>query len=219
MPTPAMIGTSNQPKGVFFMKQWIQSSLILFAAMNNGLAAAETFKDPTSGVEFPSEVTVNEEGKDVTLSATGVDTRKKFFVKVYSIAHYMQDPIKGDKDELFAEIFTDGKPKQLTTKWIRGVDANKIRSEAMKSFQKIVPKDQLDQIQGDLDTYLGFYDADINAGDTHEVIWLPGGKVEVIVNGQKKGEITSDDFAKNLWSIWLGPKSIVNRDQMVKFDQ
>lgn len=187
--------------------------LFTVASMYTGAFAADTFEDPATKVSFPTKVTV----KNSTLDATGVATRSKFFIKIYSIAHYMQNPVKGSKKDVFDEIFKDGKAKQLTTKWVHEASLQQVQEGFLESFKKALPKQDAAFIQSEIGQYVSLYDNGVKPGDVHNVRWLPGGVVELEINGTVKGTVTSIDFAKGLWGIFLGPKSVVDRNNLVKF--
>ena len=59
---------------------------------------------------------------------TGASTRKKFFVTVYHVAHYMQ-PIDSQKTDLdkIQQVMQENKAKQLTLKWVRDLESQKFK--------------------------------------------------------------------------------------------
>lgn len=181
-----------------------------FSVPNSADAA---ITDSATGQSFPDTVTVSVDGKDTTLTGTGVSTRKKFFVKVYSVAHYMQDP-KGSGNDLFDEILNSDKPKQLFLKWVRSASGKKVQDGYKESFDKVVSRGQ-SNVQSDVDKYIGFFSKGVTEGNTHQMNWLPDGTIEVYINGNQVGSIKNKDFAKALWEIWFGRKSVVNRNQLV----
>jgi hypothetical protein len=69
-------------------------------------ATEENVQEPSTDKFFPKEVAFTYDGKDYTLSVTGLGVRKKFIFKVYGIAHYMEAPEmeKNATDEEMQEI-------------------------------------------------------------------------------------------------------------------
>ena len=63
--------------------------------------------------------------------------------------------------------------------------------------------------------FIGFFNQDVQKGDEQILRWIPGGYVEVLINGKAAGNITNHDFAKALWSIWFGQNSVVDRNSLV----
>jgi hypothetical protein len=49
---------------------------------------------------------------------------------------------------------------------------------------------------------------DVKPGDRYALTYVPGRGTELTLNGQPKGVIEGEDFAKALFSIWLGPEPI-----------
>lgn len=164
--------------------------------------------------DFPKEISFSENNHEYHLSLTGVSLRKKLIVKVYYVASYLQSdaPQGGD---ILNEIMQDGLAKQLTLKWVHDVDKNRVVNGYRESFENALSETEKNQLQSELNQYLSFFQNDVKKGDVHVLRWLPGGFVEVIINDQKVGSVTNVNFAKGLWSIWFGPKSVVNRDQLI----
>ncbi len=177
--------------------------------------AQEFLEDPLTQARFPLVIAFNDKEIDDILQATGVASRTKFFVKVYSIAHYWQHPLKGSEQEIVEAIFQDGKAKQFIIRWLRDIPLEKVRETFYDTFQNILPENDRHHLQKDIDRFLTFYDEDVQKNEQHGIRWLPGGHIQLWVDGKKKGELTSVNFAKALWNIWLGPKSVVNRQQLL----
>lgn len=190
------------------MKSKILSCLALFCAIT--LHADVT--DEATGISFPSEVSFDYEGKTYDLDVTGVSTRKKLIIKVYSVAHYLQKEAQG-ADRL-DKILSDENAKQLTIKWARNVPLEKILSGYHDSFKSVIPSPSPEQ-QKNIETYTSFFKQEANKGDEHVIRWIPGGIIEVEVNGTKAGTITNSQFARDLWNIWFGNKSVVNKDKLM----
>lgn len=183
------------------------SSLCLFADAN--------ITDSNTGITFPSEVSFKSNGKDYKLQATGVSTRRKFFVKVYSVASYLQDAAQAKGGDKFEQIMQPDKAKQLTLKWVHEASVGKIQEGYHESFRSALPEDQYAQQKNDIEKYISFFNVDVKVGDEQVIRWLPGGVVEVLFNGKSAGTLTNPEFAKTLWSIWFGPNSVVKRDELV----
>lgn len=179
------------------------------------LFAQKDISDSSTGETFPSNVSINHDGKDYQLKATGVSTRKKFFVKVYSIAHYLQDSAFGKSADKLKEIMSDNNAKEFLIKWVRSVDAKTAADGYRDSFKGALTSAEYSQLQSVINQYISFFNQDIKEGDEHVIRWLPGGYIEAIINGNKAGNITNPDFARALWSVWFGSKSVVNRDGLV----
>lgn len=186
--------------------------LFCFFALNT--FAADDVRDSSTGEVFPSQVSFDHDGKQYQLDATGVATRKKFFVKVYSVASYLQSGADKGGSDKFQTIMQDDVAKQLTLKWVHDAGQDKVQEGYLESFKSSMGS-QYVQLQNDLNQFLQFFNAPVKKGDEHILRWVPGGYVEVIINGKKAGSVTNKDFAKGLWNIWFGDKSVVDRNNLV----
>lgn len=163
---------------------------------------------------FAKEVSFVAEGKTYDLQLTGTAVRKKFVVKVYDVGHYLEKGavLSGDK---FEQILNDDKAKQLTMKWIRSVTAEQIQNGYKESFKAVLSPEEQTALNQDINTFIAFFNVGINKGGEQVLRWIPGGTIEFDMNGAKVGSIKNPAFAKGLWSIWFGPHSVVNRDNLV----
>lgn len=177
--------------------------------------AQSELKDNATGAVFPSDVSFDYNGKNYHLQATGVSTRKKFFVTVYSVAHYLQDGTGSVGGNKFQAILQDDKAKQLSIKWARSIDSGKVQDGFQESFKKALSQSDYAKLQNAVNEFVGFFNKNVNKGDESVIKWAPGGYVEVDFNGNKVGSLTNTDFAKGLWTIWFGEKSVVDRNQLV----
>jgi len=197
------------------MKFFTHLFLSFFCLLSHCLWAQQEVRDNATGATFPSEVTFEYDGKEFYLMATGVATRKKFFIKVYSIVHYLEKGVEGAGNDIFQEIMRDDIAKQLTLKWVRDVPAQRVQEGYHESFQAALSGNELDQLHNDINRYIQLFNQNVQKGDIHVLRWLPGGIIEVFINGNRVGNISGQDFARGLWSIWLGNKSVVNRNNLV----
>lgn len=187
-------------------------SVFFISFIHSGSSAQDTIKDSSTGQVFSKEVTFNFQGQEYRLEATGVATRKKFIVKVYSVAHYIQDPSSTTINE---DVINDAKAKQLTLKWVRNVSAKRVQDGYRDSLQKAISSSDYSRLSSEVDQYISFFNQGARKGDEHVIRWLPGGNIEVYINGSKVGNITNTDFARGLWNVWLGQRSVVKRNDLI----
>jgi hypothetical protein len=187
--------------------------LLLVVFTTGTLFPQETVTEPSTGKSFPASVVVAKDQAPLTL--TGVAVRKKFFFKVYGIAHYAQDPPKGSSAEVLKAMLVDGKAKQITMDFSRDVDGEKIKEAYADGFRENATAAELAEIQPLVDQFVGYFLGGVKENQQFVLRWLPGGIVQSIVVGEEKPAITNPVFARVLWSIWLGKDSIVDRDDLV----
>jgi hypothetical protein len=195
------------------MKPLQYAAFLLCAA---GFASAqETVTEPSTGKAFPLSVSVTSEGKEFSLSLTGVTVRKKFFFKVYGMAHYMNDPVKGTEEEAFAQILKEGKSKQIIMEFARDVGVSQIQDAYRDGFRTNASAEDFKRIQPMVDQFVGYFTDGVKDGDRFVLTWIPGGTVIAVMRGAEKKPITDQTFARALWSIWFGEDSIVDREELV----
>lgn len=182
------------------------ASLLLLPVLNS-----KEVKEAVSGEVFPDTVSFDFEGNKYNLDLTGTAIRKKYIVKVYAVAHYLeQGPVlTGDKYE---QILTDDRAKQLTMRWLRGVTAEQLVHGYKESLEAVFGKDN--EFSDEVEAFLGFLNVNVKKGDVHILRWIPGGVIEYLINDQKVGTIENEAFAKGLWATWIGPNSVVNRQEL-----
>lgn len=189
---------------------WVLLGALIFTT---GLHSAEEMTDSDTGKTFPKTITFQHQGEQFNLSGTGVSTRKKFFVKVYSIASYIEDPSSVKEGDIFNNILNSKQAKQLTSIWLRNVGQNKVQDGYRDSLKKVTSGNS-----SEIDKFISFF-GDVNNGDTHIIRWLPDGTITVTINGEEKGSIKNEQFAKALWSVWFGKDSVVNRNKLISLIQ
>lgn len=187
----------------------------IFCFFSIALLAQGEIEDKSTGITFPREVTFDYAGKEYNLTATGVSTRKKFFITVYSVAHYLQEGAEKSAVDKISAIMNPDNAKQLTIKWVRNIPVDKVQDGYHDSFRGAVPAEELYKMQNEISQFIGYFNKEVQKGDEHVIRWIPGNHVEVYINGTKVGMITNEAFAKGLWNIWFGNKSVVNRDHLI----
>ena len=177
--------------------------------------AQEKVVESSTGKSFPSVEKFKYNGTDYSVNLTGVTVRKKFFFKVYGMAHYLQDPVKSDKKTGINNILSDGKAKQISMIFVRDVDKKKIQDTYMEGFQNNSSQEDFNKIQPQVNQFLGYFSKDVNENDEIVLRWLPRGTVITIFQGEEKPAITNKMFARILWSIWFGDDSPVDVDDLI----
>lgn len=196
---------------------WLFIFTILFPFLGFS-ETISTVEDPCTKLRFPKTVSFSERKQNEKLPITGVCGRKSgFFSYMYALGHYMEGPFPDKPEEIYQLILADNKPKQLTFEWTSDVDLEDIQEDYKKSFHKILSDEEYAPLASSIDEFINLYHTDIKKGETHFLRWLPGGKIELLVKGEEKTLFPNPDFAKALWSLWFGPKSIVSREPLISF--
>lgn len=176
-------------------------------------------REPQTGIEFPKNVSFQYAGKDYSLSSTGTAVRMKFFFKVYGMVHYMDEAGEAKQPTLqkaLEEIMADNTAKQMTIEYVREVDGNKIQSALRNGFQRNSTPSEYQEVLPLVDELCESFNQPVKKNTQFILRWLPGGTIIYLLNGEQKAVIQNPLFARILWAIWLGDKSVVDRNQLVR---
>jgi hypothetical protein len=165
---------------------------VLVACAPAGAAHAAVCQDFT----FPEKLT----DRNDTLVLNGVGLRRAYrFVKVYVAGLYL--PAKTSNP---AEIIDPTKPHTMVLHMLRSVTKQEMVEAWTKGFQDNAPQEwptiapRVDALQKAIPA--------MNKGDE---IWFshkPGEGVTFTLAGKASGRMEGDDFARALFSIYVGPK-------------
>ncbi len=148
---------------------------------------------PVAGVEVPETLSVG--GK--TLKINGAGIRKKFVIKVYVGALYLEENATDP-----AAILKADSTRALQMVFLRGVDKGKILGAYKEGFEKnaadkaAIWQPALEKISGVI--------GDAKDGTTILVTYVPGKGTTVSVQGGGSVTIEGKDFADAMFSLWLG---------------
>ncbi len=150
-----------------------------------------------AGVALPDQVTV--EGKTLSLNGLGLRQATWLKVNVYVAGLYLESR-SADAEAIIASEQT----KRIVMQFVRAVGRKEIVKAWSESFAENAG-DGAEVLKQRVDT-LNSWMPDMVKGGTLVFTYLPGGGVRVEVQGQTKGTIPGSDFARALFSIWLGAK-------------
>jgi hypothetical protein len=152
-----------------------------------------------AGVTMPDAVQVGD--KQLVLNGMGVREATWLKIDVYVAGLYLEHPSSDA-----AKIVASDETKQLVLHFVHDADRGRIVEAWNQGFERsaTVP---VAQIRGQIDRLNAAMPA-LRKGDTLMFTYVPGQGVAVQVNGTTKTVIAGDDFARSLFSIWLGPKPL-----------
>jgi hypothetical protein len=186
------------------IKRWIA---LLGLLLTVTAARADKVVEPSTGHSFDDSKSID--GKRYAL--LGVGMRKKFVVKVYSMALYADeaDAKRSYKPGGDATSFVAGTPfgKLAVLKFARDVDSGKIRS----AFEDGLADELSDKAPADLkqgaQAFIAAFDKDLKNGQ-EIMLRTVDKKIDIEVAGAKKQLPTTPALTKAIWNIWLGAKPI-----------
>lgn len=172
------------------ISRWLVITLV--TALAGSAAAGEK-----AGVQMPDAIQVA--GKRLALNGMGLREATMFKIDVYVAGLYLET-VSSDP----ATIVRSNQTKRLVLRFVRDVDRGDIVKAWRDGFKNNATV-KLPVIQGLIEQLNGWM-GDFAKGDTLVFTYVPGEGVHVDVNNVHKGVLASDDFARSLFSIWLGAK-------------
>ena len=159
---------------------------------------------------FPTTVEILVEGTPQVLHLTGTTVRRKFFFSIYRMGHYMEAPPTGTPKEVRAAILEDGPAKRVVMRFVRDVPQEKILSSLRRGLRDNTTRREFVEIARDVERFGTSISRSAREGDHFELQWLPGAAVTAYFEGDPVFEAESLVFARALWSIWFGERSVVD---------
>jgi len=149
-----------------------------------------------AGVTLPDRITL--EGETLLLNGMGLREATLLKVDVYVAGLYLER-----KSSDPAAILASGEAKRLVMKFVRKVSREDLVRAWNEAFEKNTAK-ELPALKDRLAT-LNSWMADLATGDVITFTEIPDQGVKVELKGQDRGTLPGTDFARALWSVWLGP--------------
>lgn len=156
--------------------------------------ASPTLAAELQGVRMPDTVEVD--GKKLKLNGLGVREATMFKVKAYVAGLYVETPSHNAE-----EILKSPELKRIALKFLRDIDAEKLRSAWKEAFKKNCGEhcQEMEPSINQMNEMM----SSVTQGDLMMFTIYPD-KVEVAVKEEKPKTIEGKRFARFLPSIWLG---------------
>lgn len=171
----------------FFVIGWI--SLIMFPSLS--------YAEKIGGVDIPDSLTAG----NVPLVLNGAGLRKKFFMKIYAGALYLQQ-----KSDEARKIIDAEEPMAIRMHFIYdGVSSQKLIETWNEGFANSTGGNP-GPITPQIEKFNACFTEDAKAGDVYDIMYTPGQGVRIYIKNQLRGAIQGVAFKKALFAIWLGEK-------------
>lgn len=168
----------------------MKKSMFVFLFLVPALASAST----REGVSMKDAVTVG--GKKLVLNGLGVRQATVFNVNVYVAGLYLPAKTK-DAGEV-----TKDTPKQIALHFLRDVDVDDLTDAFEEGFEKNGGGALKAKVKA-----LNALMSDMKEGERMSLTYVPGKGTTASVKGKTKGTIEGADFARVLFTIFVGPKA------------
>lgn len=170
--------------------------LTLFALMVMMFLPMDSYALRVGDVNVPDTAEVA--GEKLVLNGAGF--RKKFIIKVYVGALYLTQKAQGAD-----AVASMPGAKRITSQFVyKHVSKEKLDQSWKKGIAQNNP-DGVWQKMRERTARLSSFFTDMKEGDSFAIDFIPSKGVEVYVNGQLKGSVEGDDFARALLNVWIGP--------------
>ena len=161
-----------------------------------GLVAVASVGAATlAGVDLPDTATVD--GATLVLNGVGLREATILRVKAYVGGLYLETRTS-DAETVIGSRQT----KRVTMRFLRDIDRDPLASgwadELRKLGRSAPSKDRIAQFTALI--------SNVKQGDAMSFTWRPEKGIEIALNGQVRGSIPDDDFARALFTVWFGPK-------------
>ena len=172
-------------------------SVLTGMVLGLSLAAGTAFAAEIEGVKLADKVQVG--GSELALNGAGV--RKRFFVRVYVGALYLQKNA-GSTDA----VLGDAGAKRIAMHMLREVEAEQLFSALNDGLKKNHAAGELAKLEPQVKQLEGIFNAmkSAKSGDVILLDYLPGAGTRVTARGEDKGTIAGEEFNRALLRIWLG---------------
>jgi hypothetical protein len=178
----------------------MKSRFSAFAVMSIAFLSAFTAQAATvqvKDVQFTKVIDI----KDQRLHLKGAALLKyMIFIDAYAGALYL--PAAQPAVEALDPV-----PKRLELSYFHAIDGEDFAEATRVKIRDNVSADEAQQLKPRIDQLAAMY-RDVQPGDRYALTYVPGDGTRLSLNGNDLGAIPGDDFARAVFSIWLGTNPI-----------
>lgn len=162
-----------------------------------------------AGATFPAGLFAGSAEPEPALSPTGQSVRRAYLVKVYSICHYAEPPLRGD-------VFAHAGLRRVELVFALSVGPERLKNEIAKAMRDRATPEEWTRLQDAVRAFEAPITAGVSAGDRIILDWWPDGTLVTRLGERELSRIHDPDFAAAMWGLWLGERSLVNRDDLLR---
>lgn len=170
------------------------AALLLFLSPCAASAGAATDRE-CDDISFPEHIQAR--GETLTLNGLGVRKATIFGIKVYVGALYLPHPTANAD-----AILNSSEPAQIELRFVFHATAGQLRSAWQEGFEKSA-QGQLPQLRTRIEQLKGWMTG-VGSGQRMTFLRIPGVGMQYSLDGNVRGTIAGDDFARAFLAIWLG---------------
>ncbi len=161
----------------------------------------QVFAVKVVGVDVPEKAQVA--GRDLVLNGAGI--RKKFVVKVYVAALYLEK-----KKDTANDVVMDGGNKRVALHILRHLNGGDFMEAFNKAINANHTADEYMPLAARLIRFSRVFRqvGEVDNGDVITLDYSPATGTVVAVNGKEYGRVQGEDFYRALLKIWMGTKPV-----------
>ena len=183
--------------------------------------ADDRLSETKDSKQFPHKLILEYNNERLSLSLTGLAIRQKFFLKIYSMAHHIEQKpdiagLNALSDEVYKNILQYNGAKQISMIFLRSLTAEQVQKSLRSGIKLNTNEEEYRQILPQVEEFMHAIYADVKKNDEFLIRWFPDGSIVSIFQGVKISTIKNDFFARTLWSIWFGNYSVVDRKSLIE---
>jgi len=126
---------------------------------------------------------------------------KKFLTfRVVTVDLYIADEYK--REDILSDI-----PKRIEVNYHVNIPKQELDRATIKGIKQNFSQEELAALMPQINQINSYY-PDVKSGDQVAITYVPGLGSQVQLNGQVKGVVPSEEFAKAFFSIWVGENPV-----------
>lgn len=182
---------------------------VVMIALAGSVFATPAWPEELAGQNFPAAVTF--QGQPLALKGTGIKTH--FFIKVLVAGFYTE------KDAAEGAIL-DESAKRIEVAYFYPVPGKKLARETRERIRQNTTAQEYAKIEARINT-MDDYFVDLRPGDRYVLTYVPAMGTFFTYNGKEQGLIEGRDFARALFSVWIGerPLSETLKTQLLGYEK
>lgn len=133
----------------------------------------------------------------------GWGLREFLFIDIYELGAYSKS---GSCDP--RAIVSREETRYMKLRMMRDIPKARLVSNLRKSLLKNLPANASAELQGKVETFLGYLKSDLKEGAIVEIVYRPGAGTTLKAGGAALGPtVPGKDFADVVWRAYFGPKT------------
>jgi hypothetical protein len=195
-------------------------SILLASALISVAHAGDSVSETRDKKQFPHNIVIEYNNEQLDLFMTGLTIRRKYFLKIYSMAHYIEQlpNVAGSDisdDDIYKSILQNNGIKQISMVFMRKLSAEQIQNSLRSGIQLNSSEADYLIILPQVEEFMQAIHADVGKNDEFVIRWYPDGSVVSFFQGTQISSIKSVKFAETLWAIWFGDFSVVDKKALI----